>query len=95
MEKDKKISYLDVEINRNDDGLLDTKWYMKPIATGRLVNFKSNHHIQQKLNSAKGLIHRVFNLSSGNNFIDNRNTITIILLKNGYHKSLINRIISL
>ena len=57
-----KISYLDTEIIIHDEKIV-TKWYMKPTSKGRILNFNSLHAFHMKINTAKGLIRRIFGLS--------------------------------
>ncbi|XP_074115123.1 uncharacterized protein LOC141537840 [Cotesia typhae] len=47
-EKENRISFLDILIVRRD-GCLITDWFIKPISSGRLLNYDSNHPRSQKV----------------------------------------------
>lgn len=61
-EVDGKIPFLDMLIIK-EDGILKTKWYSKPMASGRVLNYKSNHVNSMKVNVAFGFVKRVLELS--------------------------------
>ncbi|XP_062717056.1 uncharacterized protein LOC134292178 [Aedes albopictus] len=63
VEKDQKLAFLDVTVIRNPDQTLTTEWYAKPIASGRMLNYKSHHQLKHKMNVAKNFIHRVWYLT--------------------------------
>lgn len=58
-----KLPYLDVTLMKGSNGQIDTKWYSKPSASNRLLNFHSSHPFQHKLNVMDNLIKRVYGLS--------------------------------
>jgi hypothetical protein len=95
LEKNGVLPFLDMEIHRNENGSLTTTWYSKPSATNRIINYNSNHSFQIKLNCAKGLISRIFRLTTKPNmdrWIDNK--CMEILKTNNYPHSLIRRLIN-
>jgi hypothetical protein len=85
-----EIPYLDMIAKRKEDQTLTTLFYSKPTATQRIISFKSNHHITQKINTALGLIHRIYNIDTENNEKTKQNIITNILQKNDYPIIVIN-----
>jgi hypothetical protein len=87
-----RLPYLDVELLKQGDGKILTKWYCKPMASNRLLNFKSNHQLKQKLNVASNLMKRICELTTINPPRDNLPLITSILVKNHYPVSLINKL---
>lgn len=87
------LPYLDVLVKRKEDGSICTQWYKKPIASGRLLNFSSTHPHSQKINTAKGLIHRVSSLTTDSDYNIEEN-IMAILKENGYPNQLITRLLS-
>jgi hypothetical protein len=87
-----KLPYLDVELMRQDDGRILTKWYSKEMASNRMLNYQSNHPLQQKLNVASNLIKRVCDLTTINPPKENLPVIKNILVKNNYPDSLINKL---
>lgn len=61
-EKDCSLPFLDTLVLRcPTTGTITTKWYRKPVSSGRLLNYKSFHPLSQKIGMAKGFIHRVAN----------------------------------
>lgn len=93
-ENDNSIPFLDMLVRRHDDGKITTEWYRKPISSGRILNYESFHPLKTKISTAYGLIDRVVRLTSDATIQNTSATITDILLKNGYPKSLINRLCS-
>jgi hypothetical protein len=89
-----RLPYLDVELIKQNDGRILTKWYSKEMASNRMLNYKSNHPLQQKLNVASNLIKRVCELTTINSPKDNQPVIRNILVKNNYPVSLINKLFS-
>jgi hypothetical protein len=95
IENDGILPFLDMEVHRSEDGSLSTTWYSKPSATNRIINYKSNHSFQIKLNCAQGLISRIFRLTTKQNmekWCDNK--CMEILGSNNYPNSLIRRLIN-
>jgi hypothetical protein len=84
MEESGKLPYLDIELHRQNNGRILTKWYSKPMASNRLLNYNSNHTLQQKINVASGLIKRVCELTTTNPKIENLPRITELLKRNNY-----------
>jgi hypothetical protein len=87
LEDDGSLPYLDVELIKQEDGRILAKWYSKPMASNRLLNFKSNHTLKQKLNTALNLMKRVCHLTTINTARENLPTIRSILEKNNYRKT--------
>lgn len=61
-EENGKIAYLDMLISRKADGKLSVNWYQKPTASNRVLNFLSQHPIQQKRSVVYGFFHRILTL---------------------------------
>ena len=64
---------------RTDKQIL-TNWIQKPTASGRILNFNSNHHIQLKKNIIFNLIDRSILLSDKKFHKNNIKLITNLLL---------------
>ncbi len=94
VEKERKLPYLDLLLIRNQDGTIGTDFYMKPTASGRILNYNSYHSMRLKINTATGLIKRVFSLSSVKTEEEKSTQITSVLRKNGYPKSIIKKLIN-
>lgn len=94
MEVNDRIPFLDMWIIRDYlDGSISTKWYMKIIASGRLLNYYSAHHYNQKINTAMGIIHRVVMLTS-NVSEDTFRVTKDILSNNNYPPNIISRLVN-
>lgn len=84
-----KLAYLDLLVMRVDDGTIITDWHQKPTASGRILNYVSNHKWQQKANVAFNLFNRALSLSDECFHTENINRVFQILLNNGYPKNVI------
>lgn len=93
IEHEQTLPYLDMEIHRDHDGTISTKWYSKPLASGRLLGYKSIHHIQTKINSACNVINRIHSLTKPLDIPWCKGKATEILTKCDYPKALINSLI--
>lgn len=93
-EKEKELPYLDLKLIHKNDGTISTEFYQKPCASGRILNFRSNHSTSLKVNTAIGLIKRVFTFSPNKSDNDKKLTVTNILKSNNFPKKLINKLIS-
>lgn len=78
------LPFLDTLLMRHVDGSLDTRWYKKPCASGRILNFKSAHPMQQKINTAKNFVARVVKLTTIDDASWVKNTIYEGLKMNDY-----------
>ncbi|XP_067617449.1 uncharacterized protein [Eurosta solidaginis] len=92
-EKENKIAFLDVEIIRKNKQLL-MNWYTKSIASGRLINYHSNHPWKQKINTATSMIRKVALLSEKEYIEENMKKTKNILFKNCYPSTFIDRLIN-
>lgn len=95
IESNCELPFLDMLITREENtGMITTDWYQKPVASGRMLNYNSFHPLAHKMSTAKGLIHRISTLSSAVNEKKNEKTMIELLMKNGYPKSLAQRLIN-
>lgn len=83
-ETDNAIAFLDIKVHRENDGSLKTNWYQKPTSAGRIINFRSNHPLSQKIGVAFGLLHRAFGLSHQDFHTENVDKVRGLLKANGY-----------
>jgi hypothetical protein len=90
LEKDRKLPFLDLMLSIGHDGKITTSWYMKPIASGRCLNFLSCHPRSQKINTAEGVIFRILSLSTNLESPEVKNQIRTVLRNNNYPTKLIN-----
>jgi hypothetical protein len=93
IECDRKIPFLDLKLTHEDDGSISTEFYQKPCASGRILNFLSNHSAALKTNTAIGLIKRIYTFSSGKPEAQKKQIAFNILRNNNFPKSLIHKLI--
>lgn len=93
-ENNYKISFLDVEITRKSNGTLLTNWFTKPTSTGRILNYHSNHSLTNKVGTVKGLLYRIYTLSSAEFHYENIEKVKKILRANNYPLAFINRCVN-
>ncbi|KAI4476553.1 hypothetical protein M0804_013447 [Polistes exclamans] len=92
VENNGTLPFLDMNIIRNEDGSIVTNWYVKPISSGRCINYNSNHPMSQKIGIIKGLLFRALKLSNKKFHIENKKRIELILKNNNYPTSLIHMV---
>lgn len=85
------LPYLDVLINRLTSGDLTTGWYNKPYSSGKILNFKSNHPLCQKLGVAQGFFNRAIRVSHQNRLKESVDKVKKLLSANGYPVSVIKK----
>jgi hypothetical protein len=88
-----KIPYLDLLVTKDFNQQIQTECYKKATSTGRVINYRSNCHINIKTNTAMGLINRIFQLDKTNNDTKKIKTVQDILQNNNYPKNLIHSLI--
>ncbi|XP_062708964.1 uncharacterized protein LOC134288363 [Aedes albopictus] len=94
MEKDGTLPFLDSLVVRHNDQSVTTKWYSKPISSGRLLNYHSFHPTTMKINVAMNFIKRVLQLTTDGQIEQQKNQIFQNLRRNDYPSSLINRMLN-
>ncbi|XP_058817405.1 uncharacterized protein LOC131680714 [Topomyia yanbarensis] len=94
IESNNRLPYLDMVLIRTNEQKIQTDWYRKPVASGRILNYLSFHPLTQKLNTAMGFIARVFRLSTCKSEIEKKQTVREYLRNNNYPSGLINRLIN-
>ena len=90
-EKNGRLPYLDMTLVRQPDNNIRTEWYIKPIASGRVLNFFSIHLLSQKMSMVQNFISRVNRLSTNLNEQTKKDIITDYLKLNDYPRSIISR----
>jgi hypothetical protein len=88
------IPFLDLRLIHKNNGKILTDWYKKPLASNRLLNFRSTHPYSQKLNVASSFVRRVLTLSDKTFRSKNSTIIFNILLKNNYPIQLIKKLVN-
>ena len=89
-EQDKKINFLDISLIRHNNSII-TDWFNKPTSSGRLINYRSNHPTQQKINIVYNLVDRAISLSHKKFHSKNLKMVNQILRDNNYPNKFINR----
>ena len=87
LEKNNSISFHDLLLTRVNNKIV-TNWYHKPTFSGRILNYKSNHPIHEKIGVIYSLIYKAV-LYSDNKKIqsDNSSLAKSILILNSYPRS--------
>lgn len=94
-EKDNKLAYLDVLLIRDEvNNRILTDFYYKPTASGRIINFYSQHPKHVIKNTAYNFISRVLSLSANQFHVKNKKYIVQTLKRNSFPENLIHSLIS-
>ncbi|XP_070066125.1 uncharacterized protein [Drosophila virilis] len=88
LEKDGKLPFLDSIVSRMDN-TLKIKWYRKPIASGRILNFNSNHPKSMIINTALGCMNRMMKISDTIYHKEIEHEIKELLTKNDFPPNII------
>lgn len=88
VEKNNTLPYLDILIIKDDKKIV-TNIYRKSISSDRILNFNSEHPLQQKINVVTQLIKKIYSLSHPRFHQDNLLTLKNFLISNHYPHSLI------
>lgn len=84
----KSINFLNLTLTR-DGNFIDTNWYRKVFASGRLLNFYSSHKRTTIIGTAKAFIQTVLKLSDPMHFHTNKPKIEQTLRDNSFPETLI------
>lgn len=90
-ESDDKIPFLDLLIMRQVDGSIKTTWYQKPTASGRILNYYSQHSIRQKSNVIFNTLLRAMSLSDDEYKNESIERAKNLLIKSNYPMFLIKK----
>ncbi|XP_046485286.1 uncharacterized protein [Neodiprion pinetum] len=91
VENNGKLPFLDILIERSEDGDLITSWFKKPYSSGRILNFNSNHPLSQKLGVVKGFLNRAMRLSHVNKTKESIRMVRRLLSSNNYPNKVISK----
>ena len=83
LEQSNSLNFLDITIFKKNNRLI-RNWFQKFTSSGRVINFSSNHPIQQKKNIIYNLVDRAILLSHKKFHKDNLRKIQKMLLNNNY-----------
>ena len=93
LEKNSKINFLEISINRNNDKLINN-WQRKEICSDRTFHFHSNHPIHQKISIIYSLVDKAILLSNHKLHNDNIKKVREILINNEYPEYFIQKYIN-
>jgi len=91
-EDNDQIAYLDTKVIKHDN-TIKVNWYQKEMASGRLINYFSNHTQNIKMNTARNFVSKVLSLSDEVFHKENIRRIYEILDKNDFPRHIIRQII--
>lgn len=91
-ENNNSVPFLDILVIRENNRLL-SDWYRKSMSSGRYLNWSSYHPIKMKINVVKNLKSRISKISHNSFKEKNFKILEDLLLKNGYPKKWLRRII--
>ena len=95
LEKEDSINFLDLNIRKSQDNNLSFKTYRKPTATDATIHINSHHPYAQKMAAYNSFVYRLLTIPMNKiDFDEEVNTIKHIAVKNGYHSSIIDKLIS-
>ena len=89
IERSNRISFLDFEIIKLDNGKIVSNWYRKSTYSGRVLNFISNHPLQNKVAIIKNLVDRAVCLFHESFHSENSDFVRKIWFCNHYPQELI------
>lgn len=93
IEIDKKINFLDLTLDHVKNEKVMTKWFQKPIHSGRYLNYFSDVPFHQKLNMVNNLVNRVVTLTDQCYLKECIVKTKSMLQENGYPENFIDKIV--
>ena len=91
VERNNKISFLDLEIIKIDNGKTVSNWYRKSTYSGRMLNFISNHSFENKVSIIKNLVDRAVCLFNESFHWENLDVVRKVLFFNHYSQDSIEK----
>lgn len=91
-EQNQQINFLDLTLIR-ENGIILSKWYTKSVASGRYLNFYSQHHMSHKNSVIIAVIDRAIKLTSPVYREETIHKAQKLLIENNYPTKLINKIV--
>ena len=92
-ETDRAVPFLDTKVVRAEDQRIRLDWYQKTTASGRYLNFHSNHTMRQKINTIIGMKHRMERISDVEWKIRNLEKLMQLFGNNGYPRGMLRRLL--
>ncbi|BHF70143.1 hypothetical protein SprV_0301319300 [Sparganum proliferum] len=86
------LSFLDVQVSRQEDGTLQTGVFRKATDTEKILHYNSNHPLSHKRSCVRTLFHRInTHCSTEAEKLRERKTLWHLFLANGYPRSFVNK----
>ncbi|BHF71711.1 hypothetical protein SprV_0401477100 [Sparganum proliferum] len=86
------LSFLDVQVSRQEDGTLQTGVFRKATDTEKILHYNSNHPLSHKRSCVRTLFHRIHtHCSTEAEKLRERKTLWHLFLANGYLRSFVNK----
>ncbi|BHF85752.1 hypothetical protein SprV_1002892400 [Sparganum proliferum] len=86
------LSFLDVQVSRQEDGTLQTGVFRKATDTEKILHYNSNHPLSHKRSCVRTLFHRIHtHCSTEAEKLRERKTLWHLFLANGYPRSFVNK----
>uniref|UniRef100_A0A6P7GU27 Uncharacterized protein LOC114346723 n=1 Tax=Diabrotica virgifera virgifera TaxID=50390 RepID=A0A6P7GU27_DIAVI len=92
-ETDLGVPFLDTRVIRTENNILILDWYQKPTASGRYINYFSNHTTRQKYNTVLGMKNRITSIVDDTFLQKNLDILYKIFRNNGYPKHILKKLI--
>lgn len=92
-ESNKSINFLDMTLNRSDDGKVETIWYRKAISSGRYLHFQANNPMTHKRNVATAITDRAIAFTNPKDRPNSLGKVKELLTDNGYPQQFVSNII--
>ena len=89
----RSVPFLDTKLYREEDGTIYLDWYQKPTASGRYINYFSNHPLTMKTNIIVALKNRISKICDERFLKNNLDRLCQILCNNGYPKNLVKKLV--
>ena len=93
IEYNSQLPFLDTKIHKINNKL-KFDWYQKEISSGRIINFNSTQPRNQKINTAKNLINKIYNICDDEFLHKNIEKVKTILFKNNFPGHIIRNLIN-
>ena len=93
MERNSRISFLDLEIIKLDNDKIVSNWYRKSTYSRRLLNLTLNHTFHNKIAVIKNLVDGAVCLSHESFHSENLDVVRKILFFNHYQQDMIEKYI--
>ncbi|BHF59623.1 hypothetical protein SprV_0100258400 [Sparganum proliferum] len=86
------LSFLDVQVSRQEDGTLQTDVYRKATDTEKILHYNSNHPLSHKRSCVRTIFHHIHtHCSTEAEKLRERKTLWHLFLANGYPRSFVNK----